>query len=165
MNATGESIERESVLGGLARKWRVWQHGRAALAELEHCGTAERRRIASDVGMNEGELCVLAGRWPDTLDLLRQRMEQLKLNAADGVQIEPEVVRDLQRTCALCMSKRQCAHDFAKRAAGPVWQEYCPNAMTFSALLAEAGKHLRPDTPEGKYAPHPLVPTKAGTEI
>jgi hypothetical protein len=128
------------MLDALARKWRVWQHRRAAMAELEHCGSTERRRIASDIGMNEGELCVLAGRWPDTLDLLRHRMDQLKLNPADGVQIEPEVMRDLQRTCGLCMSKRRCAHDFAKHAADPVWQEYCPNAMTLSALLAEAGK-------------------------
>ncbi len=138
------STKRESVLGALARKWRTWQHRRAAMAELEHCGSAERRRIAGDIRMNEGELCVLAGRWPDTVDLLRQRMDQLQLNPSDGVQIEPEVMRDLQRTCALCMSKRRCGHDFAKHAAIPVWEVYCPNAMTLSALLAEAGKRPAP---------------------
>jgi len=29
------------------------------------------------------------------------------------VQIESEVMRDLQRICALCMSKRRCTHDLA----------------------------------------------------
>jgi hypothetical protein len=140
MAQTLETTQQEGLLDALARKWRIWQRRRAAMAELDHCGSAERQRIANDIGMNEDELCVLAGRWPDTVDLLRQRIDQLKLNPADGVQIEPEVMRDLQRTCALCMSKRRCTHDFAKRPNNPVWQEYCPNAMTFSALLAQAGK-------------------------
>jgi hypothetical protein len=129
-----------SLLDALGRKWRAWRRRRAALAELDHCGSAERHRIAADIGMNEDELCVLAGRWPDRVDLLRQRMDQLRLSAADGGQIEPEVMRDLQRTCALCITKRRCTRDFAKHAADAVWQEYCPNAMTFSALLAEADK-------------------------
>jgi hypothetical protein len=140
MAQTLETTQQEGLLDALARKWRIWQRRRAAIAELAHCGSAERQRIANDIGMNEDELCVLAGRWPDTIDLLRQRIDQLKLNSAHGVQFEPEVMRDLQRTCALCMSKRRCTHDFAKRPNDPVWQEYCPNAMTFSALLAEAGK-------------------------
>jgi hypothetical protein len=50
------------------------------------------------------------------------------------------VMRDLQRTCALCLSKRRCTHDLARHPADPVWEEYCPNAMTFSALRAEAGE-------------------------
>jgi len=140
MAETFEITQPEGVLDALARKWRIWQRRPAAMAELEHCGSAERQRIANDIGMNEDELWVLAGRWPDSIDLLRHRIEQLKLNSADGAQIEPEVMRDLQRTCALCMSKRRCTNDFAKRPNNPVWQEYCPNAMTFSALLAPAGK-------------------------
>jgi hypothetical protein len=135
MSTITESIEHESVLGALTRKWRVWRHRRASMAELEHCGSAERHRIANDVGMNEAELCVLAGKWPDSLDLLRRRMDELKVNVSDGGQIEPEVMRDLQRTCALCMSKHRCGRDFVRDAAHPVWQEYCPNAMTFSALV------------------------------
>jgi hypothetical protein len=144
MRQTAEGSERQGVIGTLAQKWRDWQRRRAATAELDYCGSAERRRIAVDLNMNETELCVLAGRWPDNLDLLRQRLEQLNLDGSDSIQIEPEVVRDLQRTCALCISKRRCTHDLAKHPADPVWQEYCPNAMTISALLAEAGK--RPAT-------------------
>jgi hypothetical protein len=144
MRQTAKGSERYGIIGSLAQKWRDWQRRRAATAELDCCGSTERRRIAADLNMNETELCVLAGRWPDSLDLLRQRLEQLNLDGSDSTQIEPEVVRDLQRTCALCMNKRRCTHDLAKRPADPVWQEYCPNAMTISALLAEAGK--RPAT-------------------
>ena len=144
MRQTAEVSERQGVIGTFAQKWRDWQRRRAATAELDYCGSAERRRIAVDLNMNETELCVLAGRWPDNLDLLRQRLEQLNLDGSDSTQIEPEVVRDLQRTCALCMSKRRCTHDLAKHPADPVWQEYCPNAMTLSALLTEAGKRGEP---------------------
>jgi hypothetical protein len=59
-----------------------------AMAELDHCGSAERKRIANDIGMNEDEFRVLAGRWPDTIDLLRQRIDQLNLNPADERQTD-----------------------------------------------------------------------------
>lgn len=144
MADAAETNEEQSVIAALARKWRIWQRRRAAMAELDHCGSAERHRIAADLGMNEGELCVLAGRWPDNLDLLRQRLDQLKLNASDGAQIEPEVRRDLQRTCALCASKRRCTRDLERNPADPMWEDYCPNAITLSALLAEAGRRVKP---------------------
>jgi len=139
MRQTAETIERHGMIGALAQKWRDWQRRRAGLAELRQCGPGERQRIAADVGVNEGELCVLAGRWPENLDLLRQRLDQLKLSSSDPAQIEPEVLRDVQRTCALCMSKRRCSHDLARHPSDPVWQEYCPNATTFSALLGQGG--------------------------
>jgi hypothetical protein len=64
-------------------------------------------------------------------------MEHLKLDTADIARVEPPVIRDLQRVCTLCESKRRCMRDLAKRPSDPVWQDYCPNAMTLRALLAE----------------------------
>jgi hypothetical protein len=35
------------------------------------------------------------------------------------------------------LSKRKCKHDLAAHSADPVWQDYCPNAPTLCALMAE----------------------------
>src|SRR6185436_15551713 len=49
MAQTLETTQQEGLLDALARKWRIWQRRRAAIAVLDHCGTAERQRIANDI--------------------------------------------------------------------------------------------------------------------
>jgi hypothetical protein len=97
-------------------------------------------RIAHDVGVGgAAELRVLAGKWPDSADLLSRRMRQIRLDAAKIVRVEPQVVRDLERVCTLCASKRRCIRDLAKGQSDSSWQAYCPNTMTLRALGADAG--------------------------
>jgi hypothetical protein len=94
-------------------------------------------RLAHDVGVSGADLCVLAGKWPGTPDLLTRRLEHLNLDAGNLVQTEPQVVRDLQRVCTLCASKRRCERDFAGKSSASAWEEYCPNASTLHALITE----------------------------
>jgi len=124
----------------LARGWREYAGRRSTLHALADCGPAEAARIAHDVGVGgAAELRVLASKWPDSADLLSRRMRQIKLDAAKIVQVEPEVVRDLERVCTLCASKRRCTRDLAREQSDSSWQAYCPNTMTLRALGADAG--------------------------
>src|SRR5262245_8643521 len=128
----------------LARRWRGYAGRQRTLAALADCGPAEAARIAHDVGVSgAAELRVLAGKWPNSADLLARRMRQIKLDAAHIVQVEPEVVRDLERVCTLCASKRRCSRDFAKERSPSSWQAYCPNTMTLKALVAEHSAGVR----------------------
>jgi hypothetical protein len=126
---------------GLARQladwWRGWTRRRRTMAQLDCCGSSEVARMAHDVGVSSEELCVLAGKWPDTTDLLLRRMAETKLDPTEVTKVEPQVIRDLQRVCTLCASKRKCEHDLATNPSDPVWQDYCPNATTLQALIAE----------------------------
>jgi hypothetical protein len=125
----------------LARLWRVSASRRSTVAALADWGPAEAARIAHDIGLGgAAELRVLAGKWPDSTDLLSRRMRQINLDAAKIVQVEPQVVRDLERVCTLCASKRRCSRDFAKGQSASSWQAYCPNTMTLRALTADAGR-------------------------
>ena len=125
----------------LARRWREYAGRQSTLTALADCGPAEAARIAHDIGVSgAAELRVLAGKWPDSTDLLSQRMRQINLDAAKIVQVEPQVVRDLERVCTLCASKRRCSRDFAKGQSASSWQAYCPNTMTLRALTADAGR-------------------------
>src|SRR5262245_33040394 len=133
------SIEtRPGFVHQLAQWWRGCAARRSTVAALANCGPAETARIAHDIGVSGvAELRVLAGKWPDTADLLSRRMRQINLDAAKIVRVEPQVVRDLERVCTLCASKRRCSRDFAKDRSPSSWQAYCPNTMTLKALVAE----------------------------
>jgi hypothetical protein len=131
---------RPGFLPRLAGWWREFARRRSTVAELAACGPAEAVRIAHDVGVGgAAELRVLAGKWPDSADLLSRRMRQIRLDAAKIVRVEPQVVRDLERVCTLCASKRRCIRDLAKGQSDSSWQAYCPNTMTLRALGADAG--------------------------
>src|SRR5262245_24400117 len=136
MSMSVHAERRPGLLDRIAVWWRDLKFGRSALGELACCGS-EVERIAHDVGVSGGELCILAGKWPASPDLLSRRMEEIKLDAADLARVEPQVMRDLQKTCSLCAGKRRCRRDLAAKPGDPAWQDYCPNTMTFAALLAE----------------------------
>ena len=137
MSVSTPTQQDSPVSGWFAKRWCDWKRRRKAIAEISAFQSADRERLAHDVGVSESEFCILAGKWPDASTLLSQRLEQLKLNAADIAEAEPQVLRDLQRVCTLCVSKRKCRHDLAMSPSSPAWEEYCPNALTLRALLAE----------------------------
>jgi len=83
----------------LVRKWRAWQRRRRTMAEIDCCDRDDAERLARDVGVSRADLCILAGKWPDSLDLLSPRLEQVTLDAGDIAQAEPHVLRDLH-ACA-----------------------------------------------------------------
>jgi hypothetical protein len=107
------------------------------VAALDGCGPSETARIARDLGVGGAEFRVLAGKWPDSSDLLSRRMRQSELDAAELARVEPQVVRDLERVCTLCASRRWCERDFSSERSSPAWEKYCPNTMTLRALIAE----------------------------
>jgi len=106
------------------------------MADLDGCGPAEMEHIARDVGVSAADLSILAGKWPDAADQLYWRMSEIKLDPKEVTHADPQVMRDLQRVCTVCGSKRRCEHELAKNPSDPAWQKYCPNATTLSALAA-----------------------------
>jgi uncharacterized protein YjiS (DUF1127 family) len=143
MSYSIQTSERPGPVGRLARWWRNWNRRRRKIAELDCCGPAEAERIARDLGVSRADLCVLAGKWPDASDLLYARMNEINLDRKEITQVEPEVMRDLQRVCTVCGSKRRCEHKLARNPSDPAWQKYCPNATTLLALAADRAAKAR----------------------
>jgi hypothetical protein len=113
------------------------------MAELDRCGSAEVERIARDVGVSGADFSILAGKWPDAADQLYWRMNEIKLDRAEVTHADPQVMRDLQRVCTVCGSKRRCEHELANNPSDPAWQKYCPNATTLLALAAKRAAKAR----------------------
>jgi hypothetical protein len=131
-----------TIFDSVSSWWRNWRTARANLASLDRCGD-DAERIAHDLGVTTTELRALAGRWPDSADLLDCRLAALGLDRAEIRRIEPQVLSDLQRVCTVCTSSRECKHDLAENPYDPGWREYCPNVVTLDALTAERAKWAR----------------------
>ena len=136
MSRSAQANERPGFTRRLAHWWRSWSGSRRTMADLDGCGPAEMERIARDVGVSGADLSILAGKWADAADQLYWRMSEIKLDWMDVTHADPQVMRDLQRVCTVCGSKRRCEYELAKNPSDPAWQKYCPNATTLSALAA-----------------------------
>jgi len=137
MSRSAQANERPGFARRFAHWWRSWNGSRRTMADLDGCGPAEMERMAHDVGVSGADLSILAGKWPDAADLLYWRMNEIKLDRKEITHADPQVMRDLQRVCTVCGSKRRCEHELAKNPSDPAWEKYCPNATTLSALAAE----------------------------
>jgi hypothetical protein len=124
------------MIDGMRRWWRDWRGARSGAAELECCGACEVERLARDLGMSAAELRKIAGRGPESGDLLLNRMAALDLDRNEIAATEPRVFQDLQRVCALCENHRRCARDLARDSSDQAWEDYCPNVATLKVLNA-----------------------------
>ncbi len=138
MSMMAHAHESRTMFGRVGGWLRHWWERSTALAELEACSGAEMERIARDTSVGVGDLRVLAGKWPNSADLVGRRMAALGLDAADIDAAEPATMRDLQRVCSMCDNKRVCEHDLDRSPASADWREYCPNAGTLDALAPQA---------------------------
>ncbi len=131
MLATG--VVGGGVLARVTSRWREWTRRRAAVDELERCST-DLEFIAHDVGMSPAELRIVAAKRPDAADLLYQRLAALGIELQQLTRKNPEVLRDLERVCTVCGSKRRCLHDLSAAPRYPGWRDYCHNVPTLDAL-------------------------------
>jgi hypothetical protein len=107
-----------------------WQRT-AAVSELATCDAVELARVAQDLGISPADLRSLANRDKTAADLLKRRLETLRL---DQTSIDLALMRDLQRCCSNCDSKQLCAHELEDKPTGASWPKYCPNEETIAAI-------------------------------
>jgi hypothetical protein len=80
-------------------------------------------------------------------DLLSLRMQVLRLDVDQLGSADLWGFRELQRLCAKCESRLECARTLADEFSDPGWQDwrnYCPNATTLSILSALHGTDSAP---------------------
>jgi hypothetical protein len=135
-----------STLNAVAQWWRNWTAARANVASLGYCGADETDHIAHDLGVTAPELRALAGKWPDSADLLNRRLAALKLDPGEIRHSDPGVLCDMQRVCTMCRNGDVCEHDLARNPSDPNWHDYCPNVSTLDALDAERKERARQAT-------------------
>ncbi|MDP1584328.1 MAG: hypothetical protein Q8M18_12980 [Bradyrhizobium sp.] len=111
-----------------------WLRHRRDLSEVRRMDTTEFDRIASDLRVSPGELDTLVQRGPHAADELPKLLKVLGIDEADLARTEPLVLRDMERVCAMCASKRQCDRDLTAGTSAEHYEGYCLNAPTIDGL-------------------------------
>jgi hypothetical protein len=129
-----------SVVERLTNTFNDWLKHRRELSEMRQLNVAEFCRIANDLRLSPADLQELVLHGSHAADELPRLLEALGISAQDLARIEPMVIHDMERVCALCGHKRQCDRDLASGASAEHYQEYCLNAPTIAGLREVANR-------------------------
>jgi transcriptional regulator with XRE-family HTH domain len=129
-----------SVVERLTNTFSDWLKHRRELSEMRQLTVTDFCRIANDLRLSPAALEELV-RHGHTADELQRLLGALGISAQDLLRIEPMVVQDMERVCALCEHKRQCDRDLASGASAEHYQEYCLNAPTIAQLRETKQRH------------------------
>ena len=136
------SVKRYPVSNSVLAAFGDWvskrRLSRQCRQRLDECDSQQIAQIATDVGLSPNDLRRMVKLGPDAAKLVLERMAALHLDAEAIAKSEPATMRDLQRLCSTCASKKQCQFDLLLIPDDPKWWQYCPNAGTLDALQSEA---------------------------
>jgi hypothetical protein len=127
-----------NVFVQLLRRWMATPADQ--LLETARLGSDKLEYLTHNLKESDSDLCTIAGGRAD--DLLRRRMLALELDPYETALSDPALLRHLQRCCALCESREDCASDLARASAGRAcqgrddWRDYCENVLALEMLIA-----------------------------
>lgn len=117
-----------------------WLKHRRELSELRQMDRADFDRIADDLLVSPGELDQLVRHGPHAADELPLMLKALGIDARKLARIEPMLLRDMERVCAMCNQKTRCDRDLIAGTAADHYEGYCLNAPTINRLDKTAAK-------------------------
>ncbi|HXB79114.1 MAG TPA: hypothetical protein VNX23_17200 [Bradyrhizobium sp.] len=123
-----------SVVERLTHTFSEWLKHRQELSEMRHLDASEFNRIASDLRLSPADLDELVRQGPHAADELPKLLKALGISEADLARVEPMVLHDMERVCALCGHKRECDRDLAEGTSAEHYRQYCLNAPTIEQL-------------------------------
>jgi len=129
-----DNVHPLSLVERLTQTFSAWLKHRQELSEIRQLNTTEFDRIANDLRVSPADLNELVRHGPHAADELPQLLKALGINEADLARIEPMVLHDMERVCALCANKRECDRDLAAGTSAEHYQGYCLNAPTITEL-------------------------------
>jgi transcriptional regulator with XRE-family HTH domain len=117
-----------------------WLKHRRELSEIRQLDRSDFDRIAGDLRVSPTDLDELVRKGPHAADELPKLLKALGIDQADLARTQPLVLRDMERVCALCHSKRQCDRDLAAGTSAEHYEGYCLNAPAIDVLNQGVGK-------------------------
>jgi hypothetical protein len=95
-------------------------------------------RQARGLRVSPADLNELVRRGPHAADELPKLLNAIGIDGNDLARVEPLVLHDTERVCALCEHKPECDRDLAAGTSAEHYQGYCLNAPTIEQLGREA---------------------------
>lgn len=115
--------------------WSATREQWARMAELRDLPPGELERVACDVGVSANDLLEVATHPEGTMGLLEKRLAALDFAPEEIRELSPMLLRDLQRTCTMCQSKKRCIDDMEHSPLEPGWESYCLNSDTLRTIV------------------------------
>lgn len=137
MSADGD-LYSKSFLDRFFAWWRAVRE-RGALDTLD---ASELEHIAREFGLSGEELAKVNRDGGRASDLLHRMVRVNGLSYEDLRQTHPDIVRDLEIHCSLCLEKKRCRRELESGAAPEGFTDYCPNAPVIVELQAESLQRL-----------------------
>lgn len=131
---TAATSDRTTPLG------RALDWIKARLAQDSELATLSRFDLdymAADLGITEADLRDVLPRAADNSLLMDTMMRARGLDPAVVRASCAALMRDLELTCTRCGAATRCRNELAEGTAVAHCHEYCGNAETFAALLAD----------------------------
>lgn len=125
----------DSVLNAIAGWTSRYRRTRADRQAFSQCSPDEVAKIAHDIGVTQDELVSLAGKTPDSAQVLDRLLRALGVERV--AHQDEAVMNDLKRLCIFCGEKQRCQHELAAGSAVEHFRQYCPNAFTLDTLITE----------------------------
>jgi len=130
----------EVIVGSIADWVNKYREKFKTGSSLGICSSDEVMQIARDLRLTTTELQELARKGPDAADLILKMLVALKVDPDALEKADPYVMRDLQRLCTTCGTKKRCEHELARGTAGQNFREFCPNAFTLDVILDQKNR-------------------------
>jgi uncharacterized protein YjiS (DUF1127 family) len=122
------------IVQDLIDSFASWLKHRREVNEMRQLDRADFDRIAQDLRIAPDDLEELVRHGRHAADELPRMLAQLGISAEALGRAQPLLLRDLERTCALCNHKGQCDRDLAEGTAAENYPGYCANASTLESL-------------------------------
>ncbi|MBR1091503.1 hypothetical protein JQ621_28935 [Bradyrhizobium manausense] len=130
------------IVQDLIESFAAWLKHRRELNEMRQLDRSEFDRIASDLKIAPDDLEELVRHGRHAADELPKMLEQLGIDGERLGQVQPLLLRDMERVCALCAHKAECDRELAHGTAAESYHGYCGNAATLESLdRAEVAPH------------------------
>jgi hypothetical protein len=130
------------IVQDLIESFAAWLKHRRELNEIRQLDRSDFDRIANDLRIAPDDLEQLVRYGRHAADKLPKLLEHLGINAERLGQVQPLLLRDMERVCSLCSHKAQCDRDLADGTAAEKYHGYCGNASTLESLdRAELAAH------------------------
>jgi hypothetical protein len=111
-----------------------WLKHRRELNEMRQLDRTDFDRIANDLRIAPDDLEELVRHGRHAADELPKMLEQLGISEERLGQVQPLLLRDMERVCSLCKEKAHCHRDLADGTAAENYHGYCGNAATLESL-------------------------------
>jgi hypothetical protein len=128
-------------LNVFTRLWQRWMADQAAqLLEAARLGSDKLEDLTTGQEISNANRCKVAGKQLD--DLLFRRMLAFDLDPYELALSDPALLRHLQRRCAECENRDECALDLGCASSNKPWEDqndwrdYCENALALEMLIA-----------------------------